>query len=81
VDFVPARGAERIVIEVKSGRQFHEKWCCGLQAIAPLDGLVRRIIVCPKGPTLRTEDGIDMVPFRQFSELLSRGAIWSSGVD
>ena len=79
VDFVLARGAERIAIEVKSGRQFHEKWCRGLRAIAPLDGLVRRFIIYPEGPDLRTEDGIAVMSLERFSELLAaRDSLWKS---
>lgn len=70
VDFVLARGAERIAIEVKSSLQFHEQWCRGLRAIAPLAGLVRRFIVYPVGPELRTEDGIEVMALEKFSEML-----------
>ncbi|MFH1842616.1 MAG: DUF4143 domain-containing protein [bacterium] len=79
VDFVLARGTERIAIEVKSGRRFQERWCRGLRAIAPLDGLVRRLIVYPEGPTLRTEDGIDVMSLELFSELISGETIWTDG--
>ncbi len=79
VDFVLARGTQRIAIDVKSGRQFHEPWCRGLRAIAPLDGLVRRLIVYPEGPPMRTEDGIEVTSFARFAELLAGGAIWQDG--
>lgn len=80
VDFVLARGVERIAVEVKSGRQFHEQWCRGLRAIAPLQGLVRRFIVYPSGPELRTKDGIEVVSVERFSELLGASeTFWKEG--
>jgi len=79
VDFILTRGAERIAIEVKSGRQFQERWCRGLRAIAPLDGLVKRLIVYPEGPALRTEDGIDVMPFQRFAELILDVTLWTGG--
>ena len=81
MDFVLARGAERIAIEVKSGRQFHERWCRGLRAIAPLEGLVRRFIVYPGGPELRAEDGIEVMSLERFSELLAASdSFWKGGI-
>jgi predicted AAA+ superfamily ATPase len=80
VDFVLAQGAKRIAIEVKSGRQFHEQWCRGLRAIAPLEGLMRRFVVYPSGPELRTEDGIEVVSLERFSELLAASdSLWQDG--
>jgi len=80
VGFVLARGADLMAIEAKSGRRFHEKWCHGLRAIAPLDGLVRRFIVYPEGPALLTEDGIEVMSLARFSDLIQAGdSIWTSG--
>jgi len=71
VDFLLVRGGELIAIEAKSGQTFSESWCKGLRAIAPLKDLRRKIIVYPNGPILQTRDGIEIFPFRQFSEVLS----------
>jgi len=71
VDFLLVRGADLIAIEAKSGQNFSDTWCKGLRAVAKMKGLCRRIIVYPRGPILRTEDGIDVFPFHHFSNLLA----------
>ena len=76
VDFLLVRDNDLIAIEAKSGNTFSESWCKGLRAIAPLKGLRRKIIVYPHGPTLRSWDGIDVVPFGQFSEMLTGDLLW-----
>ena len=76
VDFLLRRGEEFVAIEVKSGATFTESWCRGLRALADLEGLCRRIVVYPEGPELRTADGIEILPFPQFSDLLAEDALW-----
>jgi predicted AAA+ superfamily ATPase len=71
VDFLLVRGTDLIAVEAKSGQNFTEIWCKGLRAVAQLKGLCRRIIVYPRGPVLRTEDGIEVFPFQHFSDLLA----------
>jgi len=71
VDFLLIRGTDLIAVEAKSGQTFTDTWCKGLRAVAELKGLCRRIIVYPRGPVLRTEDGIDVFPFQHFSDLLA----------
>ena len=75
VDFVLLRGSEFIAIEVKSGNTFTDAWCKGLRAIQPLNDLKRRIVVYPQGPAMKTKDGIDVLPFRQFADELAAGAL------
>jgi len=74
VDFLLLRGGELVAIEAKSGANFAETWCKGLRAMARLKGLKHRIIVYPKGPALRTKDGIDVLPFQQFADRLATNA-------
>ncbi len=76
VDFLLRRGGDFIAIEAKSGGTFSRSWCTGLRALADLDGLCRRIIVYPDGPELRTEDGIEVLPFPTFSNLLADDDLW-----
>jgi predicted AAA+ superfamily ATPase len=71
VDFLLVRGADLIAVEVKSGNTFTDGWCKGLRAVAQLKRLVRRIIVYPRGPVLKTKDGIEVFPFQHFSDLLA----------
>lgn len=75
VDFLLVRGTDLIAIEAKSGQTFTDTWCKGLRAVAQLKGLCRRIIVYPQGPVLRTEDGIDVLPFQHFSDLLTTNSL------
>ena len=75
VDFLLLQDQEFVAVEVKSGNMFSEKWCKGLRAIADLKGLRRRIIVYPQGHVMRTEDGIDGMPFEHFSEQLAENGL------
>ncbi len=78
VDFLLVRNNAMIAIEVKSGNTFSEAWCKGVRAIAQLKGLARRMIIYPGGPVLRTQDGIDILPFARFAEILSTGSLWDT---
>ncbi len=71
VDFLLVRGENLIAVEAKSGAMFTEAWCKGLRAVTQLKGLQRRIVVYPRGPVLRTEDGIDVLPLPHFAALLA----------
>lgn len=75
VDFLLVRGRQFIAVEAKSGGSFTESWCKGLRAAAPLKSLQRRLIVYPRGPALRTKDGIEVLPFQDFADLLAAGAL------
>lgn len=77
VDFLLSRGPEFVAVEAKSGGTFAETWCKGLRAVTQLKGLRRRIVVYPDGPALRTEDGIEVLPFKEFADLLAASALWS----
>jgi predicted AAA+ superfamily ATPase len=76
VDFILVRGSGLIAVEAKSGNTFTDAWCKGLRAIAPLEGLQRRIVVCPRGPTMTTKDGIHVVPFKHFADELAADTLW-----
>ena len=75
VDFLLIQGTESVAVEAKAGSTFTEAWCRGLRAVAQLKGLRRKIIVYPRGPVLRTEDGIEVVPFQHFAELLASNGL------
>ncbi len=76
VDFLLERAGDFVAIEVKSGRAFSEVWCKGLRSLTDLKGLRRRIVVYPEGPELQTVDGIEILPFLRFSDLLGADALW-----
>jgi len=76
VDFILVRGSDLIAIEAKSGNTFADAWCKGLRAIGPLEGVRRRIVVYPRGPAMRTKDGIDVLPFKHFADEIAADALW-----
>jgi predicted AAA+ superfamily ATPase len=76
VDFLLEKGGRFVAIEAKSGGNLTENWCRGLRAAVELKGLERRLVVYPQGPVLRTQDGIEVLPFQEFSSLLASGEIW-----
>jgi len=76
VDFILVRGPDMIAVEAKSGNTFTDGWCRGLRAVAQLKGMHRRIVVYPRGPLMKTKDGIEVMPFRHFSEELESGFLW-----
>lgn len=76
VDFLLLRGKDFIAVEAKSGALFRDDWCRGLRAVAQLTGLRRRIVVYPEGPSMKTPDGIDVLPFRRFAEELASDVLW-----
>jgi predicted AAA+ superfamily ATPase len=77
IDFLLVQGKDLIAVEAKSGNNFMEVWCKGLRAVSQLEGLKRRIIVYPGGSVLRTQDGIEVLPFQQFAELLAGESLWN----
>ncbi|OQW99041.1 MAG: hypothetical protein BWK74_03095 [Desulfobacteraceae bacterium A6] len=77
IDFLLIRGANLMAVEAKSGATFRDDWCKGLRAVAQLKGLQRRIVVYPDGPVMKTQDGIDVLPFRRFAEELASDALWN----
>jgi predicted AAA+ superfamily ATPase len=76
VDFLLVRGANLIAVEAKSGATFRDAWCKGLRAVVQLEGLKRRIVVYPDGPAMKTQDGIDAMPFWRFAEELASDTFW-----
>jgi predicted AAA+ superfamily ATPase len=75
VDFLLSRSNELIAVEVKSGNTYSESWCKGLRAIAKLKNVKRRIIVYPRGPLLQSREGIEIMPFEYFANLLANGSL------
>jgi predicted AAA+ superfamily ATPase len=75
VDFILVKGSGLIAVEAKSGNIFTDAWCKGLRAIESLKGVKRRIVVYQYGTALRTRDGIDVLPFKQFADELAAGVL------
>ena len=78
VDFLVIRGDEMIAVEVKSGATFNETWCKGIRAFGTPPGVVRRIVVCPNSPDMRTADGIEILSYRRLASILHEGSLFES---
>lgn len=76
VDFLLVRADECVAVEVKSGRQFNATFCRGLRALEPLKNLRRRLIIVPEGPSLRADDGIEVVSYLDFASMLASNTLW-----
>jgi predicted AAA+ superfamily ATPase len=76
VDFLLRHGKRFLAIEVKSSHRIPDDGLRGLRAIAGLPGLVRRLLVLDSRDRIRTEDGIDVLPFGAFFASLADGSLW-----
>ena len=76
VDFLLRRGDEYLAIEVKARPRIAGPELVGLRAIADLPRLVRRVLVYLGSRTLRTADGIDVLPVSAFSKAVAEDRLW-----
>lgn len=76
VDFLVARGAQRLAVEVKATTRIENRHLKGLRAITPLDGLERRVLVYRGDRPQRTDDGIDVLPATHFADALATDQLW-----
>jgi predicted AAA+ superfamily ATPase len=76
VDFVLRRGREHLAIEVKHQARFGPELLTGLRAIADLPRLARRVLVYRGRQRLKTDEGVEVWPFDQFSDALDDDALW-----
>lgn len=76
VDFLLTRGRDHLAVEVKSQRRFSARQLAGLKAIAGLPRLTRRVLVYLGEERLRTDDGIEVWPLRDFLEAVEGGTLW-----
>ncbi|MDE2711337.1 MAG: ATP-binding protein [Acidobacteria bacterium] len=70
VDFVLSFGRETWGIEVKSGRRVHTSMLRGLKALAYRNPQVTRKILVFLGPRPQVVDGVEVLPFTDFLDLL-----------
>ena len=71
VDFVLSFGRETWGIEVKSGRRVHTSMLRGLKALAYRNPQVTRKILVFLGPRPQVVDGVEVLPFTDFLDLLA----------
>ncbi|MDE2660408.1 MAG: ATP-binding protein [Acidobacteriota bacterium] len=70
VDFVLSFGRETWGIEVKSGRRVHTSMLRGLKGLAYRNPQVTRKILVFLGPRPQVVDGVEVLPFTDFLDLL-----------
>ncbi len=75
VDFLLLINGEIVAVEVKSGSNFSDRWCRGLRVVSSLKNLKRRVIVYPEGPDLKTGDGIELMSFFKFAQIMAKGEL------
>jgi predicted AAA+ superfamily ATPase len=75
VDFLLRRGRRFAAIEVKSQSRYSARLTVGLQAVAGLRGLERRILVYRGSMALTTEDGIEVWPVGTLLDAVERGTL------
>jgi predicted AAA+ superfamily ATPase len=73
VDFLLRQGKNLIAVEAKAGRRFKPEMLKGLQAIAELTGVKRRVLVYGGQDSWRTEDHIEVMSPARFAATLSGG--------
>jgi predicted AAA+ superfamily ATPase len=76
VDFLVKAGRRYVAVEVKAKTALASKDLAGLRAIRSLAGLGRRVVVYLGDRPQRTEDGIDILPLRDFLMALEQGRLW-----
>lgn len=75
VDFLLRRGRRFIAIECKSSARARPEDRAGLDAIAQLKGVERRLLVYPSVRAHTLDGGIEVLDFTSFAELLAKGAL------
>ena len=72
VDFLLTQGKDKIAIEAKATDAIRPEYLKGLRAIAGLKGIKRRLLVYCGQSRRTTQDGIEMLPFLDFVDLLRK---------
>lgn len=72
-DFLLRRGKRLTAVEAKGGRRYKPEMIKGLQAIAALPGVERRILVYGGGDSWRTDDRIEVMSVARFISEIARG--------
>ena len=72
MDFLLRRGKRFVAIEAKAGTRFRPEDAKGLDAIAELKALSRRLLVYAQCPRLTTASGVEVLGFDALIETLHR---------
>lgn len=79
VDFLLRRGMEFLAIEVKSSSRLGPDELRGIEAIAELPKLVRRVLVYGGKEELVTRSGVSVWPIERFHAALAEHTLWPGG--
>ena len=75
VDFLLRRGKRFVAIEAKAGTRHRPEDAKGLDAIAGLPGISRRLLVYAQAARQTTSSGIEILGFEALFDLLERGRL------
>ncbi len=78
VDFILRRRKTLVAIEVKAATRLRDAELTGLRAVAELKEVRRRVFVYRGTRSFRTDDGIEVMSFGDFSRELASGALMST---
>ncbi len=73
VDFLLKSGRDLFAIEVKASKKIRPEHLRGLQSIAALKGVKKRVLVYSGDSKQMTAEGIEILPLRDFEEALVAG--------
>jgi uncharacterized protein len=73
VDLILRQGKRLFAIEIKASEKYHSSDGAGLRAIAGLSGLKRKILVYRGKNRLKTDEGIEVLPYLEFLKELQQG--------
>ena len=76
MDFLIQRGKELVAVEVKARETLSPRDFKGLQAIAELEAVHRRIMVFLGQRPFKTEDGIEALPAQEFLGEIEAQGCW-----
>jgi predicted AAA+ superfamily ATPase len=76
VDFLLRRGDSYVALEGKHASKVGRDALRGLRAVAPLPGLVKRVLVYTGDRRMKTEDGIEIWPLPVFLESLQESRLF-----
>jgi predicted AAA+ superfamily ATPase len=76
VDFLIEKNGQYIAIEVKSAHHVHNNHFKGLRAVRDLSELKSRILIYSGEYRQKTEDGIHVLPLKEFLTILEQDELW-----
>lgn len=79
VDFLLRKSGELVAVEAKAAQKFSDGALRGLRAISDIRGIRRRMLVYRGPHRLLTNDGIEVLPWREFIDIIEQGELFDAG--